>query len=275
MKHGTRGGYTRHGCTCDACVKAERDYQQFYRSTINRVKGRGLVSAAPVVARIETLVSRGMSYRSVGIAAGLGEMTVISIVRDGQNVRVSTRDKVMAVPIPGVTPVGIKRRMQALAAIGWSTRQIADRAGVNVDTVKAIARGDTMPRPWIRDALLPVYDELHMTPRTAHAHDDRLSLSRTLAWARDRGFAPPMAWDDIDDEDATPSLSRPGRRIVRTGLDLDDWLFLVRSGEDPARAARRCGVTISAVEVKARRHGRRDVLDAALGARAQTRKEAA
>lgn len=28
MQHGTRSGYVHHGCRCDACTQAQRDYQR-------------------------------------------------------------------------------------------------------------------------------------------------------------------------------------------------------------------------------------------------------
>lgn len=68
------------------------------------------------------------------------------------------------------------------------------------------------------------------------------------------GWAPPMAWDDetIDDPAASPANGMDRKR----GVDLDEWLHLVRSGEHPDRAARRCGVSLNTVEVAAHRAGR-------------------
>lgn len=36
MKHGTLSGYRYHGCRCDGCKAAIRDYMRFYRGSVTR-----------------------------------------------------------------------------------------------------------------------------------------------------------------------------------------------------------------------------------------------
>lgn len=80
-----------------------------------------------------------------------------------------------------------------------------------------------------------------------------------------------MAWDEdgIDDPEAVPDL---GDR--RRGVDLDDWLHLVRGGESPERAAERCGVKLTAVSRAAHRAGRHDLFLIAERAVGQKRRSA-
>ena len=77
--------------------------------------------------------------------------------------------------------------------------------------------------------------------------------------ARNRrlGYPPPLAWDDIDDPDATPDIGARAR-----GFDLDEWMHLVNGGTSPDEASARCNVTTPYVKKRARAHQRGDVLRA-------------
>ena len=93
-----------------------------------------------------------------------------------------------------------QRRIQALLALGWSAREIAEAGGLpDGRDVTRILNGRTRadePK-WVErktfTAICRAYDRLAMTiPPPKHARDrDR---RRALA----KGFAPPLAWDDID-----------------------------------------------------------------------------
>lgn len=93
---------------------------------------------------------------------------------------------------------GTARRLQALAALGWSPSELARRAGVNRSTIEHLIKGRVQ-----RTALATVHD-------VADTYE-KLSMSQgpAQAWrdtAAQRGWSPPLAWDDdtIDDPAATP-----------------------------------------------------------------------
>lgn len=90
-----------------------------------------------------------------------------------------------------VSSLGTARRLQALAAIGWSITELA----VQCDYRKSmIGHLQTRRRPQIlratADRVAEVYERLSM----------RLgpSCTRTRKRAARLGWAPPLAWDDID-----------------------------------------------------------------------------
>lgn len=150
--------------------------------------------------------------------------------------------------------VGAARRIQALCAIGWPRAIIAAEMGyATVGSLGSLLHrrsGIDMVTTTRHARVVEVYERLSGTPGPC---------ARTARHARKAGWAPPLAWEgiDIDDPAATPDTGEQGQR----GADLDEWLHLARAGEDPERAARRLGVTLDAVERKAQRAGRRDVLD--------------
>lgn len=92
--------------------------------------------------------------------------------------------------------IGSQRRVRALMRIGWSTNQIADRSGIGMGTVSRIANGTT-PRlsRAVADAVAALFEELSLT------HGPADVVARRAAA---RGWAPPLAWDDIDNPDEKP-----------------------------------------------------------------------
>lgn len=265
MSHG--GRLARQGCTCDVCAQStarRREYIRDYYDRFDRA-ARGvsaLQSAEPVAAHIAACLDAGMSARQIALAAGVSEEAV-RILADppaGRRVRAATAGKILAVaPRRPLTPVGITRRLQSLGRLGWSSSAVARVAGINVDTVKQWRRGPRAEIHTVGTAIARAYDELSMRLPATNTRHERIAVARTRGHAERNGWPPPLAWDDatIDDPAATSDY---GDR--RTGLDLDEWLRLVRCGETPGRAARRCGVTLDAVSLAARRHGRRDVTTA-------------
>lgn len=96
---------------------------------------------------------------------------------------------------PLVPAIGTERRLQALAWMGWSTKEIADRIGENpyyLIQVRNGYRGEV--RLVLHRKVAKFYDKhqmVHFTgPRAKHVS----------AVAKLRGWAPPLAWDNIDDE---------------------------------------------------------------------------
>lgn len=92
--------------------------------------------------------------------------------------------------------LGCARRLQALMAIGWSSRALAAECGLSYRTLDDV-RCMHQPRVYraTAEAIVEVFDRLCMTP-------GRSGRSRT--WARKLGYLPPLAWDDID-TDPTPA----------------------------------------------------------------------
>jgi hypothetical protein len=96
-----------------------------------------------------------------------------------------------------VPRTGTRRRLQALAAIGWTSTDLAVRLGVDRTAVSENMRyeGPVLVTTAARTRAL--YDELSMTPGPS-----AIARARALA----KGWAPPLAWDDdtIDDPKAKP-----------------------------------------------------------------------
>lgn len=98
-----------------------------------------------------------------------------------------------------VPALGYQRRIQALMAIGWSYTEIGARAGMTKAQLSAIvspAKSDNRKSVHIATAkkIEAVYKELWLQPR----HDKAAMKVKT--WAKKAGYAPPLDWDDIDND---------------------------------------------------------------------------
>lgn len=111
-----------------------------------------------------------------------------------------------------VSARGSIRRIHALIAIGWSMEHQAERLGLKKQVIQnfAVKSPDTRIRIATAKRYADLYDELHMTPGPSE---------RARQIARRRGWVPPLAWDDIDN-DETPDMAAipaPLRRAATQG----------------------------------------------------------
>lgn len=95
-----------------------------------------------------------------------------------------------------VSAAGSRRRLQALACMGWSMRELGERSGVNLRTLDHWRAGrTTRMHPEHADIIANLFRQLWDQPGPSHI---------TKGWARKHGWAPPLAWDNIDDEHEQP-----------------------------------------------------------------------
>jgi hypothetical protein len=191
-RHGTEAGNSAHmrdgekSCAPCRAARGKADKRR-------RVYGSGLVLIpADVLQTIERY-----SVRTIELHTGLSGCTINNIRKHGDRARVkpSTVARVRAMRVP--TDIGVIRRVRALARLGWSSPEMAARAGIPSTTVARLRDHDE--RLWvgnqrIRAAIAKAYDEMSMTVPPLTRHTSKLA-NRAAA----RGWAPPLAWDDIDD----------------------------------------------------------------------------
>jgi len=100
---------------------------------------------------------------------------------------------------PALVPaVGTARRLQALVAIGYSWRDLAAKLGISNRRVAelALAPEGRVHRTTVA-RVHTLFEELSGTPGTTRY---------AFVVAARHGFAPPLAWDDIDDPNAQPDV---------------------------------------------------------------------
>lgn len=275
-KHGTYEAYTLDRCRCVPCAVACAEYN----ADLARRKAYGrspLVDAEPVRQHVRALTEAGMGLKRVAAVSGVSHGALTRLIYghprgDGtrrppsRRVTRATAEALLAVRMPDVTDLGAtvvvdstgtRRRLEALTALGWSVQRLADEHGLDRQGMDRALSGQPVQASTAR-AVRSMYQAVGDTRPTATTRGERVAITRSLRRAAEHGWLPPAAWDD--DALDNPYAPDPDLTPGDSTLDLDEWLHLVRGGEDPQRAARRCGVTLSAVERAARRHGRTDVL---------------
>lgn len=159
-----------------------------------------MVDSEPVRAHINWLLSIGFTTHSIAAAAGLGVSTIFQIRHAMYpNTMIDIASRVRAVtyrPVPEqsgqrVPAIGARRRIHALQAIGWTNEVLGERLGVTRSAISAYAsRTRVIYEIWA--AIDDLYEEL-----SGSNGDSALGIRRS----RERGFAPPLAWEDVDIDD--------------------------------------------------------------------------
>lgn len=148
-----------------------------------------------------------------------------------------------------IDATGTRRRIQALVALGWTHGQIGERCGgVCAEAVHAWRVHDKVWRV-TADKVATAYEAMCMTVPPETNKSERARVARSKGMARRHGFVPPLAWDDIDNDPEPPQIERPKPPRGKASFDLAEYDRLVQFGESEEQAARRFGVTTSAIEM--------------------------
>lgn len=117
-----------------------------------------------------------------------------------------------------VSSVGVMRRLQALAFMGWSCQVIAERIGSHYRPLTRLRDGGReRVMQSTHNRVDAVFRELAFVE--APGHSGRV----TRGAARKRGWVHALAWDDIDDPDGWPRGVSSGGR-VRVDREMVAWL---------------------------------------------------
>ena len=126
--------------------------------------------------------------------------------------------------LPRTVPsLGTRRRVEALACLGWTSYDISSRLGHGREWLRQVLLCDVIHRR-TAERIASVYDELCMTQPPVDTPMRQRMVTRTLRRAERSGFAPPLAWDDID-TDVAPNL---GGRDSEVDLVVVDRLLAGR-----------------------------------------------
>lgn len=132
---------------------------------------------------------------------------------------------------------GSRRRLQGLAALGWPSRDIAEMLGKKYLNVGHFVNRQKYVWQESADALRIAYDKYS----TVLPPDDR-GTRFARRWAREKGYCPPLAWDDdaIDDPYHLPSgLDRHELYMwftrCATELEKVEWVLEHGFPKTPAR----------------------------------------
>lgn len=199
-------------CHCPACVRdrARKRKLQSMGTTLRVPNDYAWSILAPKI-------EQGWTARAIGSATGLGAgyfTRHVAQYRKGRRVFLgpAVAAAVVNMGVPTEGQVGVessRRRLRALAVIGHGLTSIEAESGINFSTLAAI-RGDHSVRVGARTAIdvTVLYDRLHAVPG---------GDKQAIRLAREKGWASPFAWNNIDTDPAPV-----GRRRLNNDYDTND-----------------------------------------------------
>ena len=243
-------------CRCTRCIVDVR--------RIKKVQEHGRYRRVPSTAAwdvIDRLRTAGWTSSAIASATGIPESTVTHAVRRGRDgwawgPRHSAAIINHGTPTTGqVGAYGSRRRLQALAALGWTLDALTARTGLGFTTLAAIRSGvTTRVGVTLANQVAAVFDELHMVPGPS---------IRSRQHAASQGWVSALAWDDIDDPAEVPNIG--GRLDGRSSSLIDDLEHLLDTAGPWTwqGITSRLGVTKSGIEQACGpgRGNRRDLLE--------------
>lgn len=283
-EHGTRTAYVVDKCRCSDCRAAATEYARVQRRAA--LYGRydsGRVDADPVRVHLRYLMDNGISVKRTAALTGLASSAVSAILYGRSErghapyprVLKTTAEKILAIRptlenmAPGhvVDGTGTGRRLQALVAIGWSMSRLGQRLGIEIGNMGRVVTGGPVTAARAV-AVKALFEELWNQPQEGHEQRSRISANRARNYARARGWAPPLAWDDetIDDPSATPEGFQELSRFVPAEDRIADVEHLLSSGVIGDELVSRSGFnSFSSFEKFVYRQGRGDLAARAKG----------
>lgn len=245
-------------CRCDLCAAVRYRYDKAWRLEVS-TRGHRQVPAGPTRERLRVWLDQGWSAVHLAHLLDVDHATVTRIAQGGSArvhrdiaaaaARVAPSARNAPTPASPVPAVGAIRRVEALMALGWTTAlieaEMPRRVHVTRFMVSARDTGVCMARTWL--AVDAAYRSL------SGRRGPSLHTRRRAAKA---GYAPPLAWDDIDDPNAVPQTGADRSR----GVQVEDAEWLLEGGSSLWEVASRLGVSVPAVDKALRRAGRADLL---------------
>jgi hypothetical protein len=236
----------------------------------------GLVDATPVREHILALCEFGIGYKRIAQLSGVGVTPVRSLIwgrqdpgpRYGEIPKRVTREKaekILAVQMAAenlaggakVSAMGTHRRIQALAARGWSLRKISARLNITEGNFWALQQRDQVTADTHR-RMAAIYEELWDQEPPHDEWHSKAAYTRALNFAARRGWLPPLAWDDID-TDPDPESSTDESQMTEAEAFLEDVEFLLDAGEASEQVAIILGRKPGAIAKLAERYDRLDL----------------
>ncbi|WP_435246387.1 hypothetical protein [Streptomyces sp. NRRL F-5630] len=258
--------YKEYGCRRPECVERHGAWAR----TRHRRRGYGtwqpFVDAEPVRQHILRLREYGISAKRTADLAGLYEAEVNGILYNisgrppRQKIRPEIAEKILAVkPRPeniaeqrNVEATGTRRRLQALAALGFPFRRLGDHLPLHSSHVR---RATVTQHVQLRTARLvaELYERLANEDPTDWGITPGSALKQKR-YAAKQGWHPPIAWDDdtIDDPNATPWTGEEPQlnRNELAAIRRQEIEHLAGFGFAPEEIAARLGDDIAVSTVK-------------------------
>lgn len=212
--------YTAHRCACDDCLVAYSAYKARKAKLVAYGRWNPRVPIETVREHMLYLRECGLGYKGVAHASGVSARTLPGIMTNPDQRFVSYRNAsaILAVKpsleamAPGaVIPArGVQRRLRALVAAGWTQSAIAAELGHRVQAVGALIWTAQQVMVKTHRSVAEVFERLSGMPAPREG-TARRGFEYSVALGRRERWAPPLAWDDIDNDPRPVRVERVSR----------------------------------------------------------------
>lgn len=264
-KHGeTPTCYRAHKCSCVPCCEANTERGRARKALLEQgLPTSSKVPVRPVQEHITDLLVAGLPRVTIAAMARVSIETLFDIesASPAHKIYPATANKILSVDanldfVPShllVTARGVQRRIRALAARGWSDEEIAHRLAWTETRCESIYKAEPV-RAWVHQELSDLYEEIWNTEPPATTLAECAVRDRTIRRARKMGWAPPVAWDDIDADEAPDAVEVDPDLIDEVAVELALRGDRVRLSEAEWRAvvAKGTELGMSAAEIAER-----------------------
>ena len=205
-RHGSEAGFSQHRRDgedpCLAC-QVERTLAGRRRSKRKEMGIEYRVDSAPTVERLRAWREGGATYGEIARHTGIASGHVVEIINQPRpQIAASTARRALNARGWPLTRLGATRRVRALTRMGYSCAELARLGGPGVETLFPIRDGDAFfLTPKVKDRVARLYDRLNMVPSAGPAK----GVTRARNLAIEKGWPPPLAWNDIDDPNEQPT----------------------------------------------------------------------
>lgn len=208
-EHGTQNMYLYHACRCTPCREAHAtEARRIIRLQAYGRYNRTMQDPAPARDHIAALRANGITLYRIAELSGVSTFTIASIARNERpTITAQTAMRILSVkPTPTnanpkiVNGTGTARRLQALMTIGWTQKQLANMLNIHESHIPKLVKGNPVRATTAR-RVTELYDHIWSKPPKPRNRHERTSKTRTINYAKARGWLPPLAWDEdrIDD----------------------------------------------------------------------------
>ncbi|MFK0222161.1 hypothetical protein ACIQWN_28725 [Streptomyces vinaceus] len=256
--HGSLSRHKWHGCKCRTCYDGYNEWARQHKALKRGDTYNALIDAEPVRQHLLRLEAAGISTTKVAKYLGCHPSNVISFVKPtgaGRPRRRRTTPehaaRILAVTVADLLPgtvdaTGTRRRIQALAAIGWPLRHLGPIIGVSPAWVDDLVKKDVTSGQTAH-AVRQAYERLSRSNPERHGVS-KVSAQRARRRAANLRWPTPKYWakfpDAIDDPHFTPEygMTKP-QRLAEEAV----WMVTV-AGVPRTEAAARLGLTFGEVD---------------------------
>jgi AraC-like DNA-binding protein len=231
-EHGTRAAYVKDRCRCRPCTDANTTYDRAAAREQTFGAPSPYVDATQAREHIQMLRRDGVGCEQIAKAVHTSPTHIREIAqstnRTGNRppitqIRADLAQRILAVtdryrsPQSQIDATGTRRRLQALAAVGWPVAALAPQLGRTTTKLRDLFTCDTV-QAQTAQRVSDLYDRLWDTPPARDTDAQRRASDEVRVLAAGQGWLPPLAWDDID-TDPDPDPGSPHARPDPDDLD--------------------------------------------------------